>query len=191
MNNSSHIVIGSQLQLGLSSGDRHCKLGLFFMVTDNISSWSGPGPVSIKSIHSSPTVASSSASSSTECTDYGGTDPSPSLTKRLLTSAAGRKHTGRHVLTGGVLRLTDSPRAAPAPARLDFDRWGIPDDLYDSLLDSASRVKRKSGQHELIRRRVGGLNGHDVTQVLISNRISPDKISSYNRFIYSPNPSLF
>ena len=132
--------------------------------------------------------------------------PSPGLTQRLLGQAQARKRAGRHNLVAvrgteagqtnrRVLRLSVSQQA-PSLDTQPIDRWGIPDDLYTSLLSSASSVKKCSGQHLLERRRKG-LSGA-VEPVLVIQSSSSRSLRQQLTFpptctvsLFSPDPSLF
>ena len=132
--------------------------------------------------------------------------PSPGLTKRLLALAQGRKRAGRHNLVSTsasgkrVLRLSVQVES-PAGSRNPVDRWGIPEDLYGSLLATAGEVKKQSGQHIVQRRRMG-LSG-EVKPVLVMmsdrntmmhhnpNHSSFAHTTTSTVSIFSPDPSLF
>jgi hypothetical protein len=124
--------------------------------------------------------------------------PSPMLTKRLLAQAQARKRAGRHNLvssSGGsskrILRL--SVPVHLEEARSTVDRLAIPEDLYNSFLGAASKVKTQSGQHRLQRRRKG-LSG-SVEHALVMQSVSTFPSSCNNprssMSIFSPDPSLF
>jgi hypothetical protein len=124
--------------------------------------------------------------------------PSPGLTKRLLGHAQSRKRAGRHnlvaVASGGsnrrILKLS-APSDPSNSGAQPVDRWGIPDEVYDSLLKSASVVKKSSGQHVLQRRRLG-LSG-EVENVLVIQSKALRAIHSppCTVSLFSPDPSLF
>jgi hypothetical protein len=125
--------------------------------------------------------------------------PSPSLTKRLLGHAQARKRAGRHNLvsmqpsaTGvsankRILKL--SVASAPQPAESQpIDRWGIADDLYESLLNSAKEIKKSSGQHQLHRRRLG-LSG-EVEPVLVIQSVAHSSRVLKPQFTYPPHSTV-
>ena len=125
--------------------------------------------------------------------------PSPGLTKRLLGHAHSRKRAGRHNLVSvsgsRVLKLSASPQSDSSEGQ-PIDRWAIPDDVYSSLLQSASFIKKSSGQHMLERRRKG-LSG-DVETVLVmpSSGKSRSLIQQLTHLpctvsLFSPDPSMF
>ena len=128
--------------------------------------------------------------------------PSPDLTKSMLAHAQTRKRAGRHnlvpVTSGGssrrVLRLTEVlPQSVIPPQQPPVDREAIPNDLYESLLSTANQAK-KSGQHKMVRRRLG-LCGELESVLVLSHQTS--NVSAFSSIkksyssIFSPDPALF
>lgn len=123
--------------------------------------------------------------------------PSPGLTKRLLAIAQTRKRSGRHSLVRSegasskrVLRLSLPVVLSPESC---IDRWGIPDDVFSSLIAGANSAK-KAGQHKLVRRRLGLAGDVEAVLLLASGEgsglcrhISTTSTAS----VYSPDPSSF
>lgn len=159
-----------------------------------------PPPGFSEPVNGAPILNTPSGTFVNEC------PPSPGLTKRLLGQAQARKRAGRHNLVSvqgssagqtnrRVLRLSVAHPTPPAENQ-PIDRWGIPDDVYTSLLSSASLVKKCSGQH-LIERRRRGLSGV-VEPLLVIQSSSSRSLRHQPSFpptctvsLFSPDPSLF
>lgn len=169
---------------------------------------SNPVPLSTAStaassplVHSAPPGFSEPAPAAAPAGTYvNDCPPSPSLTKRLLAQAQTRKRAGRHNLVSvpaveagcagnkRILRLSPPH----SPEKQPIDRWGLSDDLYESLLSAATQVKRRTGQHTLERRRLG-LSGA-VEPVLVIKSSSQQRICHQppcTVSLFSPDPSLF
>jgi hypothetical protein len=141
-----------------------------------------------------PLLATPSGTFTNDC------PPSPTLTKRLLGQAQSRKRAGRHnlvsIASGGsnrrVLKLSVTQHSEVSQP---IDRWGIPDDVYDSLVRSAGMVKKCSGQHLLERRRLG-LSGEPESVLVIQSKATTARqggfaCSPHTVSLFSPDPSLF
>ena len=130
--------------------------------------------------------------------------PSPGLTKRLMGHAHSRKRAGRHNLVsvngptskGRILKLSvpqqfDSADGQQTP----IDRWAIPDDVYESLLLSASSIKKSSGNHLLERRRRGLSGNVEPVLVIQSGRRQSLRLHQTHPSctvpLFSPDPSMF
>lgn len=159
---NSTTVIPSQYPLSTSSTAASSPMG----VASNVTSSCSPPPL--------VSARSASSASSSLLAPPGvfreDSPPSPGLTKSLLALAQQRKKGGQHSL-GSDKKLHLSPSLSHSSSFVD--RVGIPDDLYESLLSSAS-IAKKSGRHTLQRRRSGGLAGESVHTVLVSTSCGND-----------------
>lgn len=150
----------------------------------------------VTSIHSAPPGFSDPASASAPPGTYvNDCPPSPSLTKRLLTQAQARKRAGRHNLVSVAAEAGNKRilRLSPphAPEKQPIDRWGLSDDLFDSLLAAASHVKKQSGRHTLERRRLGLSGAVEPVLVIKSTQQRLCHPPPCTVSLFSPDPSLF
>ena len=140
---------------------------------------------------------------------FGDFPPSPGLVKRLLAQAHVRKRAGRHnlvsssqcsIIGGSAKRILRLSAPNTVAQKDPVDRWGIPDDLFNSLTAQAARVKKLSGQHRLERRRIG-LSG-EVEHVLVMTSSVTSTLGGRNPIthhtpptctvsMFSPDPALF